>query len=76
MQKENANFIIRGIRDSDDFIYEKIAHINKDLNQDIETYLFYHLKKILISSSLVKDVIKNNGDVKKFYQRNCNFYFK
>ena len=68
MQKENANFIIRGIRDSNDFIYEKkIAHINKDLNRDIETLFILSSKENShISSSLVKDIIKNKGDIKKF----------
>ena len=67
-KKENANFIIRGIRDSDDFIYEKkIAYINKDLNRDIETLFILSSKENShISSSLVKDIIKNKGDVKKF----------
>lgn len=67
-KKENANFIIRGIRDSSDFIYEKkIAHINKDLNKDIETLFILSSKENShISSSLVKDIIKNKGDIKKF----------
>ena len=67
-KKENANFIIRGIRYNNDFIYEKkIAHINKDLNRDIETLFILSSKENShISSSLVKDIIKNKGDVKKF----------
>ncbi len=67
-KKENANFIIRGIRDSSDFTYEKkIAHINKDLNKDIETLFILSSKENShISSSLVKDIIKNKGDMKKF----------
>ena len=67
-KKENANFIIRGIRDSNDFIYEKkIAHINKDLNSSIETLFILSSKENShISSSFVKDVIKNKGNIKKF----------
>ena len=67
-KKENANFIVRGIRDSSDFIYEKkIALINKDLNKNIETLFILSSKENShISSSLVKDIIKNKGDIKKF----------
>ena len=67
-KKENANFIIRGIRDSNDFIYEKkIAHINKDINSSIETLFILSSKENShISSSFVKDVIKNKGNIKKF----------
>ena len=37
-KQENANYILRGLRDSDDFKFEKdIAQMNQDLNPDIET---------------------------------------
>ena len=46
---------------------KKIAHINKDLNRDIETLFILSSKENShISSSLVKDIIKNKGDIKKF----------
>ena len=67
-KQENAHYIIRGIRDSHDFKYEKnIAQMNKDLNKDIETIFVVSPPEFShISSSLIRDVIKNGGDVKKF----------
>ena len=73
-KKENANYIIRGIRDSHDFKYEKnIAQMNKDLNQDIETIFVVSPPELShISSSLIRDVIKNGGDVKKFIPKDMD----
>ena len=73
-KKENANYIIRGIRDSHDFKYEKnIAQMNKDLNQDIETIFVVSPPEFShISSSLIRDVIKNGGDVKKFIPKDMD----
>ena len=37
-KKENAKYILRGLRDSHDFKFEKgIAQMNKDLNKEVET---------------------------------------
>tara|TARA_B110000003_G_C16602500_1_gene516220 strand:- start:825 stop:1283 length:459 start_codon:yes stop_codon:yes gene_type:complete len=73
-QKERANFIIRGLRNSDDFEFEKnIAHMNKDLNIDIETVFLISRPEIShISSSLIRDIIKNGGDVSKFIPKEIN----
>ena len=67
-KKEKANYIIRGLRDSHDFNFEKnIAHMNKELNNSIETIFIITPSKLShISSSLIRDIIKNGGDVKKF----------
>ena len=67
-KQEKANYIIRGIRDNNDFNYEKkIAQINKDLDKEIETLFIISSKKTShISSSLIRDIIKNKGDIKKF----------
>jgi len=67
-KKESANFILRGLRDSHDFKFEKnIAQMNKDLDTDIETIFIVTPPELShISSSLVRDIIKNGGDVSKF----------
>ena len=67
-KKKGANFILRGIRDSDDFKFEKnISQINRDLDINIETIFFVsHAELSHISSSLVRDIINNGGDVSKF----------
>jgi pantetheine-phosphate adenylyltransferase len=73
-KKEGANFILRGLRDSNDFKFEKnIAQMNKDLNKDIETiFIITPTKLSHISSSLVRDIIKNGGDVSKFIPKEIN----
>jgi len=73
-KNEGANFIIRGIRDSHDFKFEKnIAQTNKDLNKDIETIFLITPPEIShISSSIIRDIIKNGGDVSKFIPKEVN----
>ena len=72
--RENANFILRGLRDSHDFKFEKnIAQINKDLNEDIETvFLITPPEMSHISSTIIRDIIKNGGDVSKFIPKQIN----
>ena len=67
-KKENANYILRGLRNSCDFKFEKeIAQMNKDLNKEVETIFIITPPKIShISSSNIRDIIKNGGDVSKF----------
>ena len=73
-KKEGANFIVRGIRDSHDFKFEKnIAQTNKDLNTDIETIFLITPPEIShISSTIIRDIIKNGGDVSKFIPKEIN----
>ena len=67
-RKIEANFIIRGIRYVNDFEYEKaIADMNRSLDENIETVFFTCLPKYTsVASTLVRDVIKNGGDVSQF----------
>ena len=67
-KKEKANYILRGLRDSHDFKFEKnIAQMNKELNTTIETIFIITPPELShISSSIIRDIIKNGGDVKKF----------
>jgi len=59
----DANYILRGLRNPADFEFEKaIAHTNRKL-ADIETvFLLTSSGKSYISSSIVRDVIRNGGD--------------
>ena len=61
-RKENAQFIFRGLRSSLDFEYEKnMAEFNRNLGQ-IETIIITSSNKNShISSSFVKELIKNNS---------------
>jgi pantetheine-phosphate adenylyltransferase len=69
-KKENAGYILRGLRNSSDFNYEQsIAQTNSNL-ADIES-LFIMCSPGLsnISSSIVRDVIRNGGDYTKMVPR-------
>lgn len=61
--KLEAEFILRGLRNPADFEFEKaIAHTNRQLS-DIETvFLLTAIDTSHISSSIVRDVIRNGGD--------------
>lgn len=61
----SANFIMRGIRYISDFEYEKaIADMNHLLAPDVETiFLTCAPQYSTISSTIVRDVIRNGGNV-------------
>ena len=63
-----ANFILRGIRYVSDFEYEKaIADMNRSLADNVETVFLTCLPEFTsVASTLVRDVIKNGGDVSQF----------
>lgn len=63
-----ANFILRGIRYVSDFEYEKtIADANRTLDPSIETvFLTGEPKYTSVASTIVRDIIKNNGDASPF----------
>lgn len=67
-RKYNANYILRGIRYVNDFEYEKaIADMNRSLDENIETIFLTCLPKFTsVASTLVRDVIRNGGDVSQF----------
>ncbi len=61
--QENAAFILRGLRNPADFEFEKaIAHTNRQLEQIETIFLLTSSGKSYISSSIVRDVIRHNGD--------------
>jgi pantetheine-phosphate adenylyltransferase len=63
-----ANFILRGIRYVNDFEYEKaIADMNRSLTPHIETIFLTCLPQFTsVASTLVRDVLKNGGEVSQF----------
>jgi pantetheine-phosphate adenylyltransferase len=67
-KKVGANYILRGIRYVNDFEYEKaIADMNRTLDENIETIFLTCLPKYTsVASTLVRDVIRNGGDVSQF----------
>ena len=62
-KKMNAHFILRGLRNPADFEFEKaIAHTNRRLSKIETVFLLTASKTSYISSSIVRDVIRNGGD--------------
>ena len=58
-----AQFILRGLRNPADFEFEKaIAHTNRKLSKIETVFLLTAARTSFISSSIVRDVIRNNGD--------------
>ena len=67
-KKHKSNIILRGLRAASDFEYEfQLAGMNRKLNNNIETiFLMSDVENQIISSKFVKEIIKLNGDIKKF----------
>ncbi|MBT9190342.1 pantetheine-phosphate adenylyltransferase [Zobellia russellii] len=62
-KKVNADFILRGLRNPGDFEFEKaIAHTNRKLSEIETVFLLTSSGKSYISSSIVRDVIRNGGN--------------
>lgn len=63
-----AKYILRGIRYVSDFEYEKaIADMNRSLDSSVETIFLTCLPQYTsVASTLVRDVIRNGGDVSQF----------
>ena len=67
-KKYKSSVILRGLRAVSDFEYEfQLAGMNRKLNNNIETlFLMSDVENQIISSKFVKEIIKLNGDIKKF----------
>ena len=67
-KRYKSNIILRGLRAASDFEYEfQLAGMNRKLNKNIETvFLMSDVENQIISSKFVKEIVKLNGDIKKF----------
>jgi pantetheine-phosphate adenylyltransferase len=65
-KKIDADFILRGLRNPADFEFEKaIAHTNRHLSQIETVFLLTAARTSYISSSIVRDVLRNGGEYEK-----------
>jgi len=66
--KYNANFILRGLRNTTDFEFENsISQINKHLNHKLETvFLITSPEFAHISSTIIREVHDYGGNINKF----------
>ena len=63
-KKNNIDFILRGLRNPADFEFEKaIAQTNRTLSQIETVFLLTSAETSYISSSIVREILKYNGDV-------------
>ncbi|MHB6983978.1 pantetheine-phosphate adenylyltransferase [Klebsiella michiganensis] len=71
---QQANILIRGLRAVADFEYEmQLAHMNRHLMQTLESVFLMPCKEwSFISSSLVKEVARHQGDVSHFLPANVH----
>jgi pantetheine-phosphate adenylyltransferase len=67
-KKMNAGYILRGLRTSADFEFEKaIAQNNKVLDPEIETIFILPISELsAINSTIVRDIVRNGGDASPF----------
>jgi pantetheine-phosphate adenylyltransferase len=74
-EKINANYILRGLRNMSDFDYEKnIAQMNKLVSHQIESvFLMCDPEYTPISSSVVRDLIRNGGNAAPYLPKEVKF---
>lgn len=67
-KKVQANYILRGLRNSSDFDYEKtISQLNHIIGVNLETVFFISRPEYShISSTIVREIIMGNGDASPF----------
>lgn len=67
-KKHQANYLLRGLRNTTDFEYENsIAQINRQLYETLESvFLITSPEFAWINSSIIREVHKYKGDVSKF----------
>ena len=62
-----ANYLLRGVRNNGDFEFEKaIARTNRELSNIETVFLLTSIQTSFISSSIVREIIRNKGDYEQF----------
>ena len=69
-KEKGAQFLIRGLRDSRDFSYERaIAHTNDQISGIKSVFLLTRQEFGSINATIVREIFKNNGDITSFVTR-------
>jgi len=73
-KKNSAHFILRGLRTSADFEFERaIAQVNKAMAYNIESvFLLTVPEHTPINSTIVRDIIRSGGDASRFVPASIN----
>lgn len=76
-KKKGADVLLRGLRTSFDFEYElQLSQTNNALYSDLKTvFLITKPEYNFISSSMVREILANKGDISKFVPEAVNEYF-
>jgi pantetheine-phosphate adenylyltransferase len=74
-KKKDAAYILRGLRTSADFEFEKaIAQNNKIMAPEIETIFILPVSELsAINSTIIRDIIRNGGDASPFVPKGVDF---
>ncbi len=81
MQGSGRQYILRGLRTSADFEYERaIAQINKKMHPEIETVFLLTLPEHTpINATIIRDIVFHGGDASMFFPKGLDrseFVFK
>lgn len=73
-KKVKSNFILRGLRTSADFEYERtIAQLNRAMAPEIESVFLLTLPELTpITSTIVREIVRHGGDAQKFVPKQIN----
>jgi pantetheine-phosphate adenylyltransferase len=74
-KRAGAKYMLRGLRTSSDFEYEKaIAQVNQAMLPEVESLFMLTLPEhTAINSSVVREIMRYGGDVSKFVPAGINF---
>ncbi len=73
-KKINATYLLRGLRTSSDFEYERaIAQTNKLMNPEIESVFILTTPELTpVTSTIIRDIVRNGGDASQFLPYDIN----
>ena len=64
--EHNAEYLVRGLRNTTDYLYEEnIAKINSEINPNLTT-IYFRAKDDVISSSMVRELLHYGKDISKY----------
>jgi len=71
---KSVYFLIRGLRTSADFEFERsVGQVNKQMEKRVETiFLLTSTKYTPVSSSIVRDILANGGNANQFISNKIN----
>ncbi len=77
-RKVGAKYILRGLRTSADFEFERsIGQVNKQMYPELETvFLLTEPEHTAVNSGVVRDILKHGGDISHFVPKTINVSLK